>query len=270
MCGIWYLTSKRELPFDDVLKSAKKIEHRGEDGYGSLVDYIDFQRFEKKSRERLVLPSHKEIRTWIVNYLYTTVGDAVVKYKNIPPAVWFNKKNVVKINVLGNNPLFTFLNGEFKVDEQRKQLQDLGFIIRSTNDTAVVGGYVQKYLLDGCDLMESVINTLTRISGAYAIIFYRDGESIIAQDVFGTRPLCLYISDNGDTIMATSESQAIQPIDPFYIEKLMTDHPYSAGYRNFIPGEVIRIKNHEIIEAYHMKKEGLLWRNSDLTQNVII
>ena len=56
--------------------------------------------------------------------------------------------------------LFVFLNGEFRVDEQRQDLINSGFIIRSTSDTAVIAGYVQMGLLDSHDLMASVINAL--------------------------------------------------------------------------------------------------------------
>ncbi len=92
------------------------------------------------------------------------------------------------------------------------------------------------------------------------MMFYRNGETIIARDAFGTRPLYLYISEDGKVICAASESQCFHPFDHFYQENFMKEHPYSSGWRPFIPGEVIRIKNHDIVEAELLRKEDLLWR----------
>jgi len=272
MCGIWYLTSKRQLCYNEVLKSAIQINNRGQNGWGTLIDYETFFRYKKSmplkgegdrvSIEPLSFPNHKEIRTWIYNNRYGTVGGD--KFKNFPPQIFVGESNVTKGNICGNDMLFTFLNGEFKVDDQRKELENLGFAVRATTDTAVIGGYVQRFLLDGADLLNAVVMTLESISGAYGVIFFRNHEAVIARDVFGTRPLYLFISDLGNRICAASESQCFKPLDPFYLDNFMTDHPYSAGWRPFIPGEVIRIKDHEIVESYLMKKEDLKWDKSSL------
>src|SRR3989339_709039 len=144
MCGIWYLTTKKQLSLDNILKSAKSIEHRGQDGYGSYVDFGDYFRVEKKASELVDLPNDGEAKTFIVNFRYATVG--ADKLTNFPPATYVGKHNIIKTNVCANDVLLTFLNGEFKVDEQKEELIKQGFNIKATNDTAVVACYIQKNL----------------------------------------------------------------------------------------------------------------------------
>lgn len=260
MCGIWYLSTKNaSLKYNQILKSAIQIDNRGQNGWGTLVSYSGNYVRYMESNEPLSFPRHDDITERFYNNRYPTVGGK--QTDNYPPQIFVGRENVNKENICGNDLLFTFLNGEFKVDSERRELLDLGFILKATSDTVVVAGHVQKQILDGDDLMNASIKTLEQISGAYAIMFHRSGETVIARDAFGTRPLYLYINDDGSVICAASESQCFKSFDHFYHEQFMKDYPYSSGWRPFIPGETIRIKNNEIIESHLIKIEDLKWRN---------
>ncbi|MBD3312671.1 hypothetical protein GF352_04435, partial [archaeon] len=238
MRGLWYLlTEGFQLPFKVVERSANTIFHRGEAGYGSYINFGSHFRLDKR-KKFLKLPK-READVRAVNFM-----DPVESLDDFLPVVYVEKEGITKTNFCANDTLLCFADGKFLIPSGLKnELLNDGFEISNNLDAAVFGAFVQKGVLDGSTLFNSVVEAIKEIPSIASGFVIRNDETVFYKDPFNLTNLVLYLygteKNDFNIISAASEPQAFGEFDPFYWEKMMKDRPFSNGYRDLFAGEVI-------------------------------
>lgn len=111
----------------------------------------------------------------------------------------------------------------------RGQLEREGSIFQTTMDSEVIMHLVAKGSSD--TIVERIAGALSKVEGAYSLVFLFRGGVIAARDPKGFRPLA--IGKLGDAYVVTSESCAMNLIDAEYV-------------RSVEPGEIVLMRGGEI------------------------
>ena len=106
----------------------------------------------------------------------------------------------------------------------REELEDQGAIFHSTTDTGVILHLIARSKKER--FVDSVIDALTQVTGAYSLLATNGEELVVARDPLGFRPLWLGRLD--EAIVLASETCALDIIDAEWV-------------REVEPGEVIAI-----------------------------
>lgn len=258
MRGLWYLlTNGFQLPFKIVERSANTIFHRGEAGYGSYINFGSHFRLDKR-KKFLKLPK-READVWAVNFM-----DPVETLDDFLPVVYVEKEGITKTNFCANDTLLCFADGKFLTPPGlKKELLADGFEINNNLDVAVFGAFIQKGVLEGLTLFNSVVKAITEIPSIASGFVIRNDETVFYTDPFNLTNLVLYLygtkKNEYNIISSASEPQAFGEFDPFYWEKMMKGHPFSNGYRDLFSGELIGVRNNKIVSSVIMRVDNLKW-----------
>lgn len=106
----------------------------------------------------------------------------------------------------------------------KKALEDSGSIFQSTMDTEVIVHFIARSNQDS--FIESLVEALKEVKGAYSLIFLRNREMIAVRDPWGFRPLVLGKLKEGYVV--ASETCALDLIEGEFI-------------REVNPGEILTI-----------------------------
>lgn len=111
-------------------------------------------------------------------------------------------------------------------DELREDLEKRGAIFQGTTDTEVLIHLVAKSGMQDFD--ESLVESLSKLKGAYSMVIAREDKLFAVRDPRGFRPLC--IGKLGDGYVVASESCAFDIMNAQYLRELA-------------PGEMITFSN---------------------------
>jgi amidophosphoribosyltransferase len=109
-------------------------------------------------------------------------------------------------------------------EELRTRLEQEGSIFQSTTDSEVIVHLIARS--GGETLIDRIVDALSQLEGAYALLFLTEHQLIAARDPFGFRPLCL--GRIGDAPVLASESTSFDLIDAKF-------------ERDVAPGEIVVI-----------------------------
>ncbi|MBN1773856.1 MAG: amidophosphoribosyltransferase [Deltaproteobacteria bacterium] len=109
-------------------------------------------------------------------------------------------------------------------EEVRRRLEGEGSIFQGSADTEVIVHLIARST--AATLVERIVDALSRIEGAWSLLFLSERELVAARDPFGFRPLCL--GRLGNAPVVASESTAFDLIDATF-------------ERDVEPGEVVVI-----------------------------
>jgi len=173
-----------------------------ERGMGLVADIFDPPRLERLKGPMAIGHSR-----------YSTTGEStlanaqpfMVNYRQGPLAVVHNG-NLINAYIL------------------KKALEDSGSIFQSTMDTEVIVHLIARSNQDS--FIESLVEALKEVKGAYSMIFLRNREMIAARDPWGFRPLVLGKLKEGYVV--ASETCALDLIEGEFI-------------REVNPGEILTI-----------------------------
>jgi amidophosphoribosyltransferase len=194
------------------------LQHRGQESAGIAAS--DGQRlslhrgmgqvtdiFHPKQLERLGGTSA------IGHVRYSTAGGSHLK--NAQPIAVDSTHGSVAIAHNGN-----LTNAEIL----RSELEAYGSIFSTTADSEVIVHLIARS--SGRRFVDTVVDSLKRVQGAYSLILMNDKQMIGARDPAGFRPLC--IGKMGDSYVLASETCALDLLDAEYI-------------RDVEPGELVVI-----------------------------
>lgn len=167
MCGIvGYIGEKNATPI--ILEGLKKLEYRGYDSAGIAVlddakihvrrDSGKIAHLEKKIREKPLNGS-----PGIGHTRWATHGEP--SERNAHPHIGYNGQVALVHNGIVENYL-----------EIKNELAEEGIAFNSETDTETIVHLIEKYLENGNGLVEAVRLTLSRISGAHAIVVISSQE----------------------------------------------------------------------------------------------
>jgi len=120
----------------------------------------------------------------------------------------------------------------------RRELEDNGSIFQTSMDSEIVLHLVAKSLKEG--LEKAMINTMSRIKGAYSLVLMTEDTIIAVRDPNGFRPLCLGRLNGGYVV--ASETCALDLVQAEYI-------------RDIEPGEILII-NKDSLKSIKSEEPG--------------
>jgi amidophosphoribosyltransferase len=144
---------------------------------------------------------------------YSTTGASVGN--NVQPIVMNTKDGALSVAHNGN------LTNALTL---RRQLESEGAIFQTDSDTELLVHLIARSKEPTLTLR--VAEALKSVQGAFSLLFLSKDEMVIARDPHGFRPLC--IGGRGDTIVAASETCALDLINATYV-------------RDVEPGEILTI-----------------------------
>ena len=203
------------------------LQHRGQEASG-IVSYDGEDFYQEKglglvadlfSEERIKrLKGHAAIG----HNRYSTTGDSILE--NVQPIMVKYALGTLALAHNGNLVNATFL---------RDELEAYGAIFQSTMDSEVIIHLIAHSRQE--TLLQRVSAALTRVRGAYSLLFLSERGLIGIRDPYGVRPLS--IGRLKDAYVLASETCAFDLIEAEYI-------------RDVDPGEVVII-NENGLESHH-------------------
>ena len=259
MCGIFYAAVKNPellITGKDLQKIIYGLKHRGSENWG-VTSRTNGEIFVKKSNGKPGNFEDKCLGNEVgISTRYSTQG--VNKESNYTPAVISSKENVVDLEAVLNaeETVICLYNGEANTGYIKKKLEKKGYEFKSSNDTAHLTAYVNYQIRKGLSFLKAVNKTLTKVSGAFSIIFMHGNQTIAARGKEGTKPLEMMINDN--YTLFSSETQLFGNFDKRYHSNRMSKkynergekiYNYENGCRQVYAGEIILVENGRIIDC---------------------
>lgn len=225
MCGIFGVINHKEASKLTYL-GLFALQHRGEESSGIVAYDGKREHFHKGMGivgdvfDEKILKGLKG--TIAVGHVrYSTTGSSFED--NIQPFMVLHKKGHIAIAHNGN------LTNTLTL---RKYLEDNGAIFQTSMDSELIVHLLAK--ARGKTVKDRVIEALSQLEGAYALILMVNGVLVAARDPYGFRPLCLGKID-GAYVLA-SETCALDLIQARYL-------------RDIEAGEILLISKSNKIES---------------------
>ena len=240
MCGIFGVFGHdraAELTFFGL----HSLQHRGQESAGICVSdgtQIMTRRGTGLVSEVFAKEEYLnfEGRKAIGHVRYTTAGDSGLV--NAQPLVFRYTGGQVSIAHNGN------LVNAVKL---RKELEHKGSIFQTSSDTEVVPHLIAR---SGPPIDSAVEKALSRIEGAYALLFMTEKQMIAAQDPHGFRPLSLGQFENAWIV--SSETCAFETIGADFVREIKPGELFvfdddGMHIRSFVKADPRRICSFEYI-----------------------
>lgn len=196
------------------------LQHRGQESAGvssadgeNLFTYKGYGLVNDIFTPKVLsgLPGHNAIG----HVRYSTTGSSIAE--NAQPIVAKFHGGLISIAHNGNLT---------NADELRADLEKRGAIFQGTTDTEVLIHLIAQHASE--DFEEALIDSVSRLKGAYSLVILREDKLYAIRDPRGFRPLC--IGKLGDGYVVSSESCAFDIINAQYLRELN-------------PGEMITFSN---------------------------
>ena len=197
------------------------LQHRGQESCGivssdgkGLISHRQMGLVADVFKEDVI--KHLEGTSAIGHNRYSTQGQSHLK--NAQPFVVEYSQGPIAISHNGN-----LVNGELL----REELEQAGSIFQSTSDTEVIIHLIATS--KEATLMGRIVEALSRVRGAYSLLFLTLDRMIAARDPFGFRPLVIgkfRERKNMGAYVVASETCALDLIEADYV-------------RDVEPGEIV-------------------------------
>ncbi len=201
------------------------LQHRGQESAGIAVsdrETIVYQKdmglvpeiFDK------VMLSHLKGTMAVGHVRYSTTGAS--RRENAQPIVVRSRNGQLALAHNGNIVNASVL---------REQMENIGTIFQTTNDTEVLINLITKHSITSETLEEAVEKMMVDVKGSYGLILMTASKMLGVRDPYGIRPLC--IGKTAGAYVLASESCALDAVNAEFI-------------RDVEPGEIVIIENDEI------------------------
>lgn len=240
-CGVYgiYTKEEQEELVGQVCIGLSSLQHRGEESCGIAINENGVIHYHKdvglvsEVFTKEVQNSMPKGKMAIGHVRYSTTGNS--KKENAQPMVVRHKKG--NLAVVHNGNLTNAV-------ELKRELEEQGAIFTTTSDTEIICHIIVRERLKTDSIEQAVKNTMKIIKGAYSLLILSPQKMIAVRDPQGFRPLCM--GHMGQDIIFASESCAM-------------DITGATFDRDIEPGEVVTIKNNEIISDKFLpnEKKGL-------------
>lgn len=221
-CGVFGAICGKDDAFSEIYLGLMSLQHRGQESAG-VATCSEGRMFLRKDMGLV----SKVFQKWDTTHLRGKVGIGHVRYSTTGSSVLMNAHPMVirtrigKIAIAHNGNIINY-------EELKKKLRNLGYTIRTTSDTELIG-----YLIDNelkRNTFENALkNAFSHLEGSYSIVILTDREELIAaRDPLGFKPLCF--GTKGKCSYISSENCSFYVIDAKF-------------ERDVKPGEILIFKN---------------------------
>ena len=229
-CGVFGIYSSASS--NDIVKNCYfalyALQHRGQESCGIAVN--DLGKIKNYKNIGLVSEVFNNEKIKELGSGKMAIGH--VRYSTTGTTTIENAQPLFIKHIKG--PLALAHNGNItNAAELRQEFEKKGAIFHSSNDTEVIAYAITQNRLKTSSIEEAVKETIKILKGAYSLILMSAQKLIAVRDPIGFRPLCIGKTDKNDILFA-SENCAFSILGANFI-------------RNIKPGEIVTIKNGEIL-----------------------
>ncbi|SIS70073.1 glucosamine--fructose-6-phosphate aminotransferase (isomerizing) [Roseivivax lentus] len=198
MCGIVGILGKHEVA-PSLVEALRRLEYRGYDSAGIATvnaGHLDRRRAVGK----------------LVNLSDLLVHDPLPGKSGIGHTRWATHGAPTEINAHPHKagPVAVVHNGIIEnFRELRAELVEAGHSFASETDTEVIAWLCQDYIAQGLNHVEAAKKTLSRLEGAFALVFLFDGEDDLMVAARKGSPLAVGHGD--DEVYVGSDAIALAP-----------------------------------------------------------
>jgi len=230
-CGIFGIYNHTEASNLTYL-GLYALQHRGQEACGIVSS--DGENLHAHKAMGLVADVFGDQNTFnklpgkaaIGHVRYSTAGSSVIK--NTQPIMVEYSRGAIAVAHNGN-----IVNAQLI----RSELEAYGSIFQTSMDTEIIVHLLATERNDS--LVDRITSALSRVEGAYCLLFLTESRMIAARDPHGFRPLCL--GKLGQSYVVASESCALDLIEAEFIRELE-------------PGEMIVIDKNGMTSCMPWKK----------------
>ncbi len=229
-CGIFGIYNHKSAP-NWIYLGLYALQHRGQEGAGIVCsDGATLTAHRGVGLVNDVFPAHKLARVQghigIGHVRYSTFGSS--NLRNVQPFLVNYVNGSLAVCHNGN-----LVNGA----HLRHELEQKGAIFQSSSDTEVIIHLIARS--GKKTFVESVIDALKQVKGAFCILVMNHNELVAARDPYGFRPL--WIGKKGRSYVFASETCALDLVGAKWI-------------REVEPGEVVHISGNQITSSFPFRK----------------
>ncbi|HEY1796509.1 MAG TPA: glutamine--fructose-6-phosphate transaminase (isomerizing) [Stellaceae bacterium] len=241
MCGIVGIIAKTTVA-GELINGLRRLEYRGYDsaGIATLIDgRIERRRAEGKL-DNLAARLVKEPVPGTIGIAHTRWATHGLPVERNAHPIATDKVAVVHNGIIENYQAL------------RRELTGLGYEFHTQTDTEAVAIMATRYLAEGATPVQAVARTLSRLDGAFALVFlfagehdllicarrgpplaigYGDGEMFVGSDALALAPLTRRISylEDGDWAVVTSRRVTIFDAAAATVERRVYDTAVSGA-----------------------------------------
>lgn len=217
-CGVFGIYSHEENVVQNTYWGLYALQHRGQESAGIAVtdgSWMDVSRGMGLVSEvfRHQLPSLPGQYIAIGHVRYSTTGSSALM--NTQP---------LKVKYSGGHISLAHNGNLTNAGRLRTEMEEQGSIFQTTIDSEVIVNLIARSRK--ATLEEKVVESLSKIEGAYCLVIMTEEKLIGVRDSNGLRPLC--IGKLGDGYVISSESCALDTIGADFV-------------RDVEPGEMVII-----------------------------
>ena len=236
-CGVFgiYKNDSDTDIVEETYLSLYALQHRGQIGAGIAVNnngnmthYKDFGMIPEALPEKEI--SRLGNGKMALGHVKYSSGEAV-DHENLAPLVMRYIKGQLAICM--NGALTNY-------HELRDDLNKGAAIFQSNGDTEIIAYLIARARIKSATIEEAVMNAVSRLKGAYAVVMMSPSKLIGVRDPMGIRPLCL--GKFGDSYVITSESCVFDSMGGEFI-------------RDIAPGEMVVVDGEGLHSYQCMKSE---------------
>ena len=234
-CAVFGVSLTENYAVGTIFNGLLALQHRGQEGAGIAV--VNDRNIVCRKDIGLVsevfgeeeLKKMPEGKTAVGHTRYSTTG--CHKKENTGP---FITEYLTGRIAMAHNGNIT------NAVEIRRELSACGLLFNASSDSEVISALIAFNIAQKNDALAGIINAASALRGAYSLVIASSKNKLFAvRDPNGFRPLCIGKNETGFAV--ASESCALEVCGFEFI-------------RDVLPGEIIVIKNGEIIhEGIHLK-----------------
>ena len=228
-CGVFGVYNNNEFDTSRmVYYGLFALQHRGQESAGIAVNNNGTIVYRKEMG--MVADIFDDN---VLDYLNGHSGIGHVRYSTTGSSLVENAQPLVIKYTKGHMALAH--NGNLtNADTLRKELEAKGTIFQTTTDSEVIAALLSRARIKYNSIEEALVEVMSIIKGAYALVIMTPHKLIAARDPFGMRPLVLGTKE--DSFVFSSESCAFDALGVDLV-------------RDVEPGEIIVISKEKGLES---------------------
>jgi amidophosphoribosyltransferase len=233
-CGVFGVYNNNEFDTSRmVYYGLFALQHRGQESAGIAVNNNGTIVYRKEMG--MVADIFDDN---VLDYLKGHSGIGHVRYSTTGSSLVENAQPLVIKYTKGHMALAH--NGNLtNADTLRKELEAKGTIFQTTTDSEVIAALLSRARIKYNSIEEALVEVMSIIKGAYALVIMTPHKLIAARDPFGMRPLVLGTKE--DSFVFSSESCAFDALGVDLV-------------RDVNPGEIIVISKEKGLESIQTNK----------------
>ncbi len=244
-CGIYSIISKNDISKFEFINGLKKLQHRGRDSFGitySKNNTLYNFKYNGLINNNINIIENEYAKIWLGHVRYTTNGKLCnEQIQPIKFNIFLNEKEDKNFSLAfnGNIPIHIF-NKIYKTYPYFKIMLNNIEKQQKLNDTLILIEFIKyiyifyylKYGITNNNIVNTIIDILNIIDGAFTILLIDNEKCYIFKDKYGIRPCTILKHINNNIIHISSESCVLDNYNDYFTTNIEPNTLYCIDYNS--------------------------------------